>query len=69
MKYVIDRIEEGTAILEGYDGERLEMEAGLLPKGAGEGASVMVEGEKVVLFKDEERERRIAEKMKAVWRK
>ena len=69
MKYVIDRIAGNTSVLEGYDGSHLEIEKARLPKGAREGSSVEIDAEGVVtLFVDEERERRIAEKMKKVWR-
>ena len=69
MKYVIDRIAGDVAVLEGYESGRLEVKKALLPTGAKEGSSIEVdERGGMTLFRDEERERRIAEKMKAVWR-
>jgi len=69
MKYIIDRIEENTAILESYDGDRLNIEKTRLPKEAQEGTSVEInENGVITVFVDEERRKRIAEKMKKVWR-
>ena len=69
MKYTIDRIEGGTAILEGYDNSRLEIDASTLPAGANEGAAIEIkENGEIVLFVDDERSKRIADKMKLVWK-
>ena len=69
MKYTIDRIEGTTAVLEGYDGSRLEIDAKTLPKGAKEGAAIEINPNGVItIFVDEERAKRIADKMKSVWK-
>jgi len=69
MKYVIDRIVGNIVVLEGYDDSRVEIDKARLPKGAKEGSSIEIGEDGVVrLFVDEERERRIAEKMRKVWR-
>lgn len=40
MKYTIDRIENGIAVLEGEDGVMLEVPVQLLPQGLGEGSAL-----------------------------
>jgi len=69
MKYVIDRIVDDLAVLEGYEGDSIKIGKSKLPKGAKEGSSVEIGDNGVMtLFRDVERERRIAEKMRKVWR-
>ena len=43
MKYIIDRIEEGFAVLESADGETENVELSLIYDGAKEGDSVLYE--------------------------
>jgi len=68
MKYTIDRIVGGIAVLEGYDGSDLELTACRLPKGAKAGSAIEIDGENIELFVDSERSAKVAELMKKVWR-
>ena len=69
MKYLIDRIEENIAVCEGGSGQRIEIEKSCLPEGAKEGSAILVsENGDISLVDDSERENRIAEKMKKIWR-
>ena len=61
MKYTVDRIGEGRAVLESETGERLVIEASLLPEGAREG-SCLTETDGVFL-PDPVRERKRRKKL------
>jgi len=45
MEYIIDRIEDGIAVLENKSGEIIELPRKDLPKGAREGQCLIKEGE------------------------
>jgi hypothetical protein len=69
MTYTIDRIEGDYAVCIDDNGNRIEIKKNLLPDGAGEGLFIsMGENGGIALLEDTVREKRIADKMKAVWR-
>ena len=68
MKYTIDRITSNIAVLEGYDGSRMELPVSRLPNGAKEGSAVEINDRKISLFIDNERTKKIADLMKKVWK-
>ena len=69
MKYLIDRIEGNIAVCEDYSGKRIEIEKSHLPEEAKEGSAILVsENGDISLVDDSERENRIAEKMKNIWK-
>jgi hypothetical protein len=69
MKYVIDRIVEGIAVCENDGGGFIEVSADLLPKGAKEGMSIIINAnENIILADDSERAERIKGKMRSVWK-
>ena len=69
MKYIIDRFEGNTAICEDDSMDHVERDIARLPEGVREGSAIVVGDDGVIsLVDDSEREKRIADKMKAVWR-
>jgi len=69
MKYIIDRIEGNIAVCEDEKLKMVEIEKSRLPKGSKEGSAIQIDENGVItLFDDTEREKRIAEKMKAIWK-
>ncbi len=71
MKLIVDRIEEGIAVLEKEDMTREEVAAALLPEGTKEGSVLSFDGEFYSLDSDEEteRKRRITEMQKLIYKK
>jgi hypothetical protein len=69
MKYVIDRIEGTIAVCEGEDGKMVEITKTRLPNGAREGSAILIDDDgKISLADNTVMEKRIAEKMKAIWK-
>lgn len=58
MKYTVDRIEDGVAVLEDDMLSMLPVPCCLLPEGAREGSLLSFDGENYVLCADEEAARR-----------
>lgn len=55
MQYVIDRIEDGIAVLEKDDGSHLELKCDILPENAKEGSVLdFVDGEYIINKKAED---------------
>ena len=69
MKYVIDRFEGDYAVCENDDLKRINVEKSRLPRGVKEGSTIEIdEAGEIALIDDAERVKRIADKMKSVWR-
>jgi hypothetical protein len=69
MKCVIDRIEGNIAVCESDDGRIVEIAIIRLPKAVKEGSAIFIEADGTITTADNsEREKRIADKMKAVWK-
>ena len=64
MKVVIDRIEEGFAVCETEKRVMVNFAVEMLPKGIEEGMVLDVEGESIIIDKEEtEKRKKMAEKM------
>ena len=69
MKYIIDRFEGDYAVCENDAKEFIEIVKTSLPNGAREGSVIFInDNGKVTLLEDEQRSKRISEKMKKVWK-
>jgi hypothetical protein len=69
MEYVIDRFEGNFAVCESDSGDFIEIDKARLPEGVREGATIAVDNKGLISLADGSvREKRIADKMKAVWR-
>ena len=71
MKLIVDRIEEGTAVLEKEDLSRIEIPVSELPEGVKEGTVLLYDGNSYVTDSDEEalRKQRILEKQRMLFKK
>lgn len=70
-RVVIDRFEEGIAVCEGETEQAVEIPRERLPEGAAPGMTLLLDGDTVSIdWEDTQaRRRRIAEKMKKLWKK
>ena len=69
MKYIIDRFEGDMAVCEDEGMNHTDIHKSRLPEGIHEGDAFEIDGNGLITPVDDlERKRRIAEKMKAVWR-
>ena len=70
MRYIIDRFGGNTAICEDENRNFIEIEKSRLPDEAREGSIITIDTEgRIFLINDEDRMKRINEKMKSVWKK
>lgn len=69
LKYSVDRIEEGFAVCEDANGERVNIEISKLPEGIKEGVLISINGDEVILLEDEteERRRKLAQKQRELF--
>jgi hypothetical protein len=68
-KYTIDRFEGDYAVCEEKGGGTVDIERARLPEGAAEGSVLSVaDNGDITLSEDAGRERRIRERMKALWK-
>lgn len=71
MKYTVDRIVSGIAVLEKEDLSHIEVPVSSLPEGTKEGSVLLFDGSVYSFDFDEEaeRKRQIAEKQKLIFKK
>lgn len=69
MKFIVDRITEGFAVLEAADLSHIEIEINKLPDGTKEGTVLLFDGENYTVDADEEalRRQRILEKQRMLF--
>ena len=69
IEYVIDRFEGNIAVCEDNSRNFIEIDKARLPEGAREGSTIIMDNKGGISLVDSSvREKRIADKMKAVWR-
>lgn len=71
MKFTVDRIEDGIAVLEKEDFTHVEIPADVLPEGAKEGSKLLYDGEDYTLDlnAEEEARNRIIQKQRNIFKK
>ena len=71
MKYSVDRIENGIAVCEDFNGNHINIEVGFLPEKVKEGDILEVCDGKFIILKDEtdERRKKLAELQKSIFTK
>lgn len=71
MKYSVDRIENGIAVCEDFNGNRINIEVGFLPEKVKEGDMLDVADGKFIILKDEAdvRRKKLAELQKSIFTK